>query len=348
MSHHADQVVQNILARKKRRESMTTETQSGSRSGFRILFIAVLLCGLTAIALLWKNNSKPLLESDSFQNELPPAESFPAPRKARAKPVIETQEIAAPEAPEILSAEGQLPPQSVAAVTAPVPQLSIQSNSNPAPLGTWQEIAAAACQGDTNAVNQLAELNRMALESFKAARASSQNAEELGALTKDLFAPIHAAFKEIVEQAVAGNQSALDALSSAAQTKELQEFAIGGLGTLAGLGNETALDALLNPGHYDIHSPSTLGALKPAAVNGNQRAIDALAAVALDGNAQTLWFVAAAGLEHAAAAGNEVAIDAMINILKSENPNVRSRAIAGLTQAAQKSFKAAQALRTIR
>lgn len=167
-----------------------------------------------------------------------------------------------------------------------------------------------------------------------------------GDLARQTFAPLHAAFDAITEEASQGNQAALQAVSRATQIPDLQGSAITCAGVLAGKGDEVALEILLNPKAYGVLPSSTISALKPAADNGNQKAIDALAAVAADQNQRALWYLAADGLGNAAASGNSAAIDALIAMSGETNQSVRRVVISGLQRAsANQNAKATDALR---
>ena len=319
---------------------MTKENQSRSRPALRGLFVMVLIGGMGAIVFQWSNRSKTPSEIERMQDGSMPIESAPLQTK-REIVIGESSKIPEPEIaePEISVSNGLLLPASKA-----VPQAEPEPVPG-SPQNVGRQLALAASNGDTHVIAKLAEM-------VKTAQNNSQIAfnteEERNEFVKNLYASVHAAFKVLSDEAASGNQNALDALSLAVQTKEIAAFAIGSLGTLAGLGNETALEALLNPQKFELPPSITLAALRPAANSGNQKAIDALAAVTLDETDKTQWIVVAAGLGNAAASGNEVAIDALIRILATGGPNERARAIAGLTQAAaNQNAKAAEALRTM-
>jgi hypothetical protein len=163
-------------------------------------------------------------------------------------------------------------------------------------------------------------------------------------LARQTFAPLHAAFDALTEEATKGNQAALQAISSAIQIPELQGSAIKAVGILAGNGDDGALQILLNPSDYQVTLSSAIGALKPAADNGNQKAIDALAGVAANPNQQALWFMAANGLETAAASGNVAAIDALVAMSGATNQSVRVAVMSGLQRAPNQNAKATEAL----
>ena len=125
-------------------------------------------------------------------------------------------------------------------------------------------------------------------------------------------------------------------------------MAVQSLGTLAANGNDGALDCLLDYQSYGFLPSGVVGALQPAADAGNQKAIDALAAVTQDSTQQPLWFMAATGLQKAAASGNSVAINSLSGLLSAAEPNARNAAITGLRAAAANQNPAAiQALRSV-
>ena len=78
---------------------------------------------------------------------------------------------------------------------------------------------------------------------------------------------------------------------------------------------------LLHPEKYGALLSDTISALQPAADNGNQEAVEALTSVAKNQNDQPLWMLTANSLAKAAAAGNPVAIDALISMSSTTNRN---------------------------
>lgn len=209
------------------------------------------------------------------------------------------------------------------------------------------ELGNAVVRGDARAMGRILDLEKAELASFNTNRAGLDDTQR-GDLARKTFAPVQAAFGVIGEAAATGNQFAMDALAGALQIPELNGLAVHSLGSLAGNGNENALDVLTHPEKYGALLSSAISPLQPAADNGIQKAIDALAAVAMDGTKQGLWFMTATSLEKAAEAGNPAAIDALINITSSTNSSVQNAAIQGLRgAAANQNAKAVEALRKL-
>lgn len=185
-------------------------------------------------------------------------------------------------------------------------------------------LAVAAESGDSNALNQLSII------------CSSTAARQAAASDRgDRFRDFRLAFNNLGSRAGRGDDSAVEALLRASQMEALQGFAVGGLGIAAGLGNQQALEPLLHP--VESHIPPSLAvpALEAAADNGNQKAIAGLAAVANDPEQQGDWYMAALGLQKAAAiAGNDTAIRALGVLAKTGNDDVRKQAVSILKTAA--------------
>lgn len=199
-------------------------------------------------------------------------------------------------------------------------------------------LAVAAESGDSNALNQLSMMC-----SSTAARPAVVS--DRG----DRFRPFRLAFNNLGLRAGSGDDSAVEALLRASQMDELQGFAVGGLGIAAGLGNQQALEPLLHPVESHILPSSAIPALEAAADNGNQKAIAGLAAVASNPKQQGDWYMAASGLQKAAAiAGNDTAIRALGVLARNGNDDVRKRAISILkTAASNHNDSATQILRQV-
>ncbi|EEF61854.1 RNA polymerase, sigma-24 subunit, ECF subfamily [Pedosphaera parvula Ellin514] len=211
-----------------------------------------------------------------------------------------------------------------------------------------RRLAEGVAQGDPTALGKLTELSATLHQEFNAKVPTLKTDQERGDFSRQLFAPLHSAFDILGEEAAKGNENALKAFGRAIQIDYLKGNAISSIGDLTGHGHEGLVDLLIDPKRFNINIPlsSTLSALKPAADSGNEKAIEAIAAVAMDGNAQPLWFLAANGLGNAAESGNSTAIDALINLSTTTNQSVRNAVVSGLKRAAaNQNAKAAQTLR---
>ncbi len=198
-----------------------------------------------------------------------------------------------------------------------------------------RQLCVAAIQGDSGALDKLADL---------AAGLRTMEPDEQAATRSR----IRSAFKLLGTEAGNGNTAGLQALWRASRNRNLQGFAVEGLGQAAGLGNEEALKALLDPEKHLILPSSATSALKPAADAGNERAIQALAATAADPKQQGLWGLAVKGLEAAAAAGNATAIDALATVAAGQNKYLSKEAVFALEAAALKNQpRAEEALRKL-
>lgn len=212
---------------------------------------------------------------------------------------------------------------------------------------TGKALGVAVVRGEPGALEKLVSVVQAELASFNT-NSAGLNDTQRGELASQTFAPLHAAFQVIQDAATQGNQVAIDAVVRAMQIPELKGSAVQCVGAIAGTGSAEALAVLLHPEQYGIRESSVVPALRPAADKGNQQAIDALAVVTRDANQRGLWFMAAQGLEKSAAAGNSVAIDALIGLSASTNWSVRHAALAGLQgAAANQNPKAAEALRAL-
>lgn len=208
-----------------------------------------------------------------------------------------------------------------------------------------RQLGLAAAQGDPLALDNLRAMAKAEIESFNT-NSDQFTGSDRGELARRTFAPLHAAFQALTEEAVKGNQNALEAISRAIVLPELQASAVESAGVLAGNGDAAALDLLTHPDHYGVLLAGAVGALKPAAEAGNQSAIDLLASVTTNDADKALWYLAADGLGKAAESGNATAVDALVRLSRSENSSARQAAISGLqAAAANQNTRAADALR---
>jgi RNA polymerase sigma factor (sigma-70 family) len=234
----------------------------------------------------------------------------------------------------------QAAPQSRAAQTVGEPES--------AELEAARQLGLAVTQGDAAALGKLAALARAEFQYFNTNRVNVNDADH-GDLARKTFLPLQTAFQVITDEATKGNPNALQALSQSVGIKELQGTALASIGILAGNGDEVALDILTNPSKYGVLQSSAVSALKPAAERGVQKAIDALAAVTRDPKSKPLWHLATEGLSKAAASGNDVAVDALINVSTAQDEHLRREAVEGLQRAAlNQNAKAIAALQTMK
>lgn len=165
---------------------------------------------------------------------------------------------------------------------------------------------------------------------------------------RTVFEPYRGAFAFLGLEAGSGNTNAAEGLLRAAGMKYLAGQATQGLGIAAALGNEVALNALLEHDKHKILLSSAVGALGPAADANNQKAVEFLARVIRDPNAKPLHYMAAGGLNEAAAYGNETAIDALIHLSMGGEAEARV-VLDGITRAANSgNAKAEAVLRKLR
>jgi RNA polymerase sigma factor (sigma-70 family) len=186
----------------------------------------------------------------------------------------------------------------------------IKASADPASTDLASQLATAIVQGDPTALQQMGELAKSRFAFFNTNRVGLTN-EQLAATHMEAFGGLAAAFEWLSQQAAGGNANARQAFDQAARMKELQPFAVRGLGELAGKGDENALQMLLNPDQYGLQLSSTISALAPAAGNGSPQAIAALAAVLQDPTKKPLWHLASLGLQGPAASGNSIAVEAL-------------------------------------
>jgi RNA polymerase sigma factor (sigma-70 family) len=186
----------------------------------------------------------------------------------------------------------------------------IKVSADPASTDLATQLAAAIVQGDPTAMQRMRDLANSRFAFFNTNRIGLTN-EQLAAIHMEAFGGLASAFDWLSQQAAGGNTNARQAFDQAARIKELQGFAVRGLGQLAGKGDENALQMLLNPDRYGLLLSSTVSALAPAAENGNAQAIAVLAAVLQDPTKKPLWQMASLGLQGPAASGNTIAIEAL-------------------------------------
>jgi hypothetical protein len=302
------------------------------------ILVAVWLVLLTVLVLQARSISQLRRENQSLR-----AQSQSAPTDASTPPPAETidTEQLQKDRLELLRLRNEVrqlreqtfSPANGAAPVASQPAPLVAPATQP--IGDAQQFALAAMQGDSSALDNLANL---------AAAVRTTKPEDRAAVVSS----IQSAFELLGKQAGTNNAGALQALWQASRVKELQGFAVRGLGEAAGLGNEEALKPLLDPESYLLLRSSTTAALKPAADAGNQRAIQALAATAADPKQQGLWLLAAQGLETAAGTGNATAIDGLATLAATPNQVISRQAVLALEAAARKNQpRAEEALRKL-
>jgi hypothetical protein len=234
--------------------------------------------------------------------------------------------------------------QSEISLTVAQPAQAADGNAQAPAENVGHDVGMAVVRGEPGAFEKLSDLAKQALAKLKAG-GDGLNDEQRGQLSRSAFASLRSAFSTIEQAAVENNEAAIDAIVRSMLIPELRANAAQALGVLAGNGNDDALEALLNP-NYGLVLSTTVGALQPAAEKGNQKAIDVLAGVAADPKQKGLWFMAATGLSKAAAAGNETAVQALIELAKAGDPNLKAAVVAGLEGAANR--QNAKALETLR
>ena len=190
------------------------------------------------------------------------------------------------------------------------PEKIKEATADSTPGDAAGQLAAAIAQGDPTALQRMGELAKSRFAFFNTNRVGLTN-EQLAATHMEAFGGLAAAFDWLSAQATGGNFNARQAFNQATQMKELEGFAVRGLGQLAGKGDENALQMLLNPDKYGLPLSSTVSALAPAAESGNPQAIAALVAVLQDPSKKPLWHLASLGLQGPAASGNAIAIEAL-------------------------------------
>jgi hypothetical protein len=211
-------------------------------------------------------------------------------------------------------------------IPSPLRKTDVQPARDQSP----EDLLIAALTGDSTALDRLDSLASRLLE-----QSSSGDALNSG------LAQLRAAFRNVSEEAGNGNEDALGLLWRATRKSYLAGIATDALGHAAALGNGMALELLLNPEQYGILNSSAVGALIEPAQAGVEEAIAALISVAIDPTKTPLWYLAATGLQPAAEAGNELAIQTFAALATSNDPNVSSFARMVLENAAANGFIAA-------
>ncbi|MGV3772966.1 MAG: hypothetical protein ACO1QB_08695 [Verrucomicrobiales bacterium] len=163
-------------------------------------------------------------------------------------------------------------------------------------------------QGDRSGLSGLSELSREAHSLLNTNKSTGF----------DPFLELRQAFIRLGQAAGAGDLQALNALWRATRDDYLSELAVAGLGEAAALGQEDAMEMLLNPTEFGLLESNTLNALATAAQNLNARAIEAMASFAYQPENSALWNITASGLEPAALAGNDVALEALVEIARPQ------------------------------
>jgi hypothetical protein len=241
----------------------------------------------------------------------------------------------------------QLREQLASGKSAETPATGVESKpTRVASPDLGRELALEVARGEPTAMDRLSAMAKEELQNFHR-NSTGLSDSERGETGRQTFAPLRSAFNALGEEALKGNQYALQAISRALTMPELRGNAVESAGVLAGNGDETALKILTHPDNYGLLLSSAVGALKLAADRGSLEAIEMLAAVGANPKHRALWFLAATGLEKAAASGNAVAIDTLAVLVKpGNNESVRRVAITGLQQAvANQNAKAVEALR---
>ena len=224
--------------------------------------------------------------------------------------------------------ELRLNPSQKTATNRPPAILSLRKAlKQPRSDETPQEMLTKALTGDTTALDRLDTYASTLI-------AESSNSEQM----ESALAQLRAGFATISEEAAGGNTDALGLLWRATRRQYLAGIATDAIGHAAALGNEMALELLLNPEQYGILLSSAVGALVEVAAAGNELAIEALVSIALDESKRALWYLALSGLQPPAEAGNELAIQTLAGMMNSNDPNLRSAALAGLEAAAANGF----------
>jgi hypothetical protein len=322
---------------------MINPSVSRNSSTRRWIAIAGWFALLVAVVLQWRSISRLRHENELLRagpQAAPPEVSSP-PAASAAAEAIDLEQLQKDRL-EVLRLRNEV--QQLRAQASP-PAADSQPVASPpgAPIAPVaqsrddevRQLGAAAMQGDSSALDQLAKL-------VVAARTMNTNEQTA------LLSAIRLTFEVLGAEAGKGSPAGLQALWQASRIRELQGYAVKALGQAAGLGSEEALKPLLEPESYLILRSSATAALKPAADSGNERAIQALAATAADPKHQALWFMAAKGLEAAAAAGNATAIDSLATLAAARNQSISNAAVLALEAAARKNQpRADEALRKL-
>jgi len=315
-----------------------------NQSSRRWIGIAGGLALLVAVLLQWRSISQLRREMEALRAQLAAAPPTASSQPATAAALAEANDMhqLEKERLELLRLRNEVrqlreqtsSPATGARPLPPAPVTAVAPGVQ-SPSDEVRQLALAAIQGDTSALDKLANL---------AAAMRTMKPEEQAAMRS----AIQSAFELLGAEAGKGNTAGLQSLWQASRIRELQGFAVKGLGQAAGMGNEEALKPLLDPEAYLLLRSSTTSALKPAADAGNERAIQALATTAADPKQQGLWYLAAQGLEAAAAAGNATAIDGLATLAAGQNQAVSKAAVLALEGAARKNQpRAEDALRKL-
>jgi hypothetical protein len=224
----------------------------------------------------------------------------------------------------------------------PVATANSVTNSLAAQKG--RELGQAVVRGEAGAFDKCLAEFKSENDSYRT-NCIGLDGQARSKLAQQTFIPMAAAFKIIGDAAGQGNEYARDAMARAFLNEDMTPIVVSFLGSWAAAGDAGALDVLLHPDKYGVSPYLNISPLQGAADNGNQAAIAALAAFANDDNNQAVWWMTATSLKGAAAAGDAVSIDALINIAANSQGFTRDTAIHGLrTAAANQNSKAAQAL----
>jgi hypothetical protein len=167
-------------------------------------------------------------------------------------------------------------------------------------------------------VNRLLQGDRAALAGLSDLAREALSLTTTNSASVEPFQPLREAFIRLGQAAGAGDLNALNALWRATRDDYLSALAVEGLGRAAALGQEDAMEMLLNPAEFGLLESSALSALSSSAQNQDERAINAIAAFAYQPENSALWSVAAQALEPAAMSGNQVALEALLEIARHQ------------------------------
>jgi hypothetical protein len=329
---------------------MDTPSNSQKSSKLRWIAIAINLVLVVIVIVQWHAISQMRQELESLRAQ---TESAPPPvdtdTHSSVSPAVDSAESEQLRKEKLelarLLNEIRQARQQLAVATSAIPPIPLPPWERPSPppltsatqalIDEVRHSGLAVSQGDSSALENLAK----AVSTMRTMKGDEQAA---------LRSEIRKVFETLGLEAGKGNTSSLQALWQATRMKELDGFAVVGLGQAAGQGNEEALRPLLDPENYHILRSSAVGALKPAADAGNPQAISALAATAADPKQQALWMLAAQGLAGAASAGNPVAIDGLATLAASQKQGIAKEAVFALEAAARKGqFRAEEALQKL-
>ena len=322
---------------------MINPNDSRNSATRRWIAIAGWLALLVAVILQWRSISQLRHENELLraQPQAAPPEASSQPAASAAAEAIDMEQFQKDRL-ELLRLRNEVRQlrEQVARPTTDARPVASQPAVPEAP-GTQnleaeiRQLGVAAMQGDSGALDKLAQLM---------AAARTMNTNDQAAVRSAIWG----AFEALGIEAGKGNAGALQAVWQASRSRELQGLAVKALGQAAGLGNEEALRPLLDPENYLLLRSSATSALRPAADAGNERAIQALAATAADPKHKALWYLAAQGLETAAATGNATAIDGLATLAAATNQMISKQAVLALEAAARKNQpRAEEALRKL-